>query len=533
MASGISTGPRSHPVVARIHRGSGLREQDLLQRAKALRESVAPLLPHLTPDCPTDRFDRRRADLEEVRAAHDDARRLQRLARWGDPLARAYAGLLRFALEPEPPVIASFPLPNGEVSYAALARTDREAEVAVQQCQDPARLLLGYIHWARRGFHFFAGRRTLWCTGPSPRPPSEFRSEKLGALPYRLVDVPERHGFECPHLKDAEPRPYLEVGWPGAETTFRVCRRCAKDDRHLLSSLSSGTASPDPSAAFPFRAELNVRCTAGPDCVHADLPSLSRGLARSYELGRLSDAQLLDGYLAELKPRIERGDRATFVARGVCYGGDVPRFIDALAPSEIERRALEAALEEHGRYFEVDEPSASRALERLWSDHAEEILNSIVKDPEEARRWVTEARGAPGRIAEILKRAQRRSDEREVLDALPRYSRLAHEAAWVDRIAREFRARKEAGAERLILQSLPREGKERGLAYGFLLALGRANAHAWQFTSTEQEFGSSLADRAHLVLAAPAGQYHAALDRLLQAAGVADWGTPAEDASPG
>ena len=519
------------PAVARIHRGSGTREQDLLQRAKALKESVAPLLPRLTPDCPTDRFDRRRADLEEVRAARDDARRLTRLSRWGDPLARSYAGLLKFALEPAPPVIASFPLPDGEASYASLARSDREAEVAVQQGQDPARLLLGYIHWARKGFHFFAGRRTLWCTGPSPSPPQEFRTEKLSGLPYRLIEVPEHRRFDCPHLKNGEPRPYLEVRWSGADSSFRVCRRCTKEDRHLLSSLSDGTASPNPSAEFPVRAELNVRCSAGPECVHADLPSLSRGLAREYELGRVSDAQVIDRYVAELKPRIERANRPTYVAGGVCYGSDARRFVDALAPSAVERRALEAALRDRDRYLEVDEPSASRALERLWPDHAEVILASIVKDPEEARRWVDDTRGAPGRIAEILKRAQRMSDEREVLEALPRYSRLAHEAEWVDRVAREFRARREAGAERFILQSLPREGKERGIAFGFLIALGRANAHSWQFTPTEQEFGSSLADRAHLVLAAPAGQYHAALDRLLQAAGVADWGTPEKESA--
>lgn len=516
--------------MARLHKGSGLREHDLVQRAKVLRESVDPLLPRLTPDCPTERFDRRRTDLEEVRAAQEDERRLERLARWGDPLARAYAGLLRFALDPKPPVIASFPLPSGEASYAALARTDREAEVAVQQYHDPSRLLLGYIDWARKGFHFFAGRRTLWCTGPSDRPPAEYRAEKLADLPYRLLEVPEHHRLDCPHLKAGEPRAYLEVDWPGASTAFRVCRRCAKDERHLLSSLSDGTASPDPTDQFPVRVELNVRCASGPACVHAELPPLSRGLARDYELGRLSDARLIDRYIADLRPRIERGNRPTFVAGGVCYGEDRGRFVDALAPTEVERRGLEAALDEEHGYFEVDEPSASRALERLWPQHAESILTSIVKDPEEARHWVEETRRAPGRIAEVLKRAQRHSDEREVLDALPRYSRLAREAAWVDRVAREYRVHREAGAERLILQSLPREGKERGIAFGFLLALGRGNAHAWQFTPTEQEFGGSLADRAHLVLAAPSGQYHAALERLLQSAGVADWGTPDDTA---
>ncbi len=510
--------------MARIRKGSGIREHDLTARAKALSTSVDPLLPRLRDGCPTERFDRRRAELEEVRAARDDPRRLEKLSRHGDPLARAYAGLLRFANEPTDLAVVSFDLPGGPVSYAPLARTDREAEVAVQQSDDPSRLLLGYIDWARKGFHFFAGRRALWCTGRSDRPPEEFRSEKVADLPYRLLEVPAHHRYDCPHLKDGEPRPFLEVGWVGAETTFRVCRRCAKDDRHLLGTLSDGTASPDPSAEFPVRAELNVRCTAGADCVHAELPPLARAHLRSYEYGRLSDAQLLDAYLADLRPRIEGSGRTTRVAGGVCHGDRVAAFVEALRPSAVERRALETVLADRAGYFEVDEPSASRALERLWPYHAEAIFRSIVSDPTEARRLVEEARAAPGRVTEILKRAQRQSEEREVLDSLPRYARLAREAAWVDRVAREFRTHREPGAERAILQSLPREGKERGLAYGLLLAVGRANAHGWQFSSTEKEFGLALAEHARDVLHAPSAAYHAALDRLLQAAGVADWG---------
>ncbi len=511
--------------MARIHRGSGVREHDLVSRARTLAGTTAPLLPRLTQECPPDRFDRRRDELEEVRAAREDAHRLEKLSRRGDPMARAYAGLLRFALEPSTPNVVSFPLPGGEVSFAPLARTDREAEVAVQQYDDPARLLLGYIDWARKGLHFFAGKRTLWCTGPSARPPEEFRTEKIASLPYRLIEDAAHHRYECPHLKDGEQRPYLEVQWRGAGLAFRVCRKCAKDDRHLLSSLSDGTASPDPSEEFPLGVALNTRCDAGAECVHASLPGLARGTARAYELGRLSDAAMIDAHLAEIRPRIDRSGRPVLVARGVCYGADLPRFLTALGPTPAERRALEAVLDGWSGPFEVDEPSASRALERLWPEHAEEIVATIVADPAEARRMVEDARSAPGRIAEILKRAQRQSEEREVLEALPHYSRLVREAAWVDRVAREYRTRHGGGAERAILQSLPREGKERGLAYGFLLALGRANAHAWQFSPTEKEFGASLAEPAHLLLAAPEGQYHAALDRLLTLAGVVDWGT--------
>jgi len=511
-------------AVPRIRRASGIREQDLLARAKALRGSIEPLLPRRTRDCPPERFERLRAELEEVREARDDARRLDRLSRWGEPLPRAYAGLLKFHLEPGNPTVVSFPLPGGDASYAPLSRAPREAEVAVQQSDDPARLLLGYVDWAKRGYHFFAARRTLWCTGPSATPPEEFRAERVADLPYRLTENPGARRFDCPHLKDGEPRPYLEVGWRGAETAFRVCRRCAKDDRHLLSSVSDGALVPEPTEEFPVSAELNVRCRGGPECVHADLPPVPKAARRGYELGRLSDLKFLDTYIAEMRTRIERTRRPTFVAGGTCYGSELRAFLDALNPTAVERRALETALAGTDGEFEVDEPSASRALERLWPGHAEAIVRTIVPDPEEARRLVEDARGAPGRVAEILKRAQQRSEERELLEKLPRYRRLSREAEWVDRVAREFRTRREAGAERAILQSLPREGKERGLAFGFLVALGRGAAHAWQFSPTEQEFGTALSERARELLHASTDGYHAALDRLLQAAGVADWG---------
>lgn len=510
--------------MARLRKASGVREHDLVARAKALRESVDPLLPRLGPDCPRERFDRRRAELEEVRSARDDARRLEKLTRWGDPLARAYAGLLRYSLEPKSLAVVAFPLPGGEVSYAPFARTDREAEVAVQQSDDPRRLLLGYIEWARKGFHFFATRKVLYCTGPSAVPPTEFRAEKVADLPYRLIEDPAQHRFECTHLQAGEPRPYLEVGWPGAGTAFRVCRRCVKGDRHLLSSLSDGTASPDPVDEFPLSAELNVRCRGGPECVHASLPSLPRAARRDYELGKLSDAGLVDAYSSELASRVGRTGRVTLIAGGTCYGDQVPPFLDALQATPVERRALEAVLRSWSGPFEVDEPRASRALEKLWNEHAETIVRTIVPDPKEARRLIDDTRASPGRVAELLKRAERSSEEKELLGTLPRYARLAREAAWVDHVAREFRIHHESGAERAIVQTLPNEGKERGLAYAFLLALGRENAHAWQFSETEREFGVAMSGRARELLSVPPEQYHNSLDHLLQAAGVADWG---------
>ena len=507
----------------RARRASGGREGELLQRATKLRGSVDPLLPTLTADCPTDRFDRLREDLDHIREIRDDSGALGRVSRWSEPIVRAYAGLLRFYLEPELPGVLVAPMPGGEVTFAPLGNAPTEAQVAVQQFEDPRRLLLAYLDWARKGFHFFATADRLYCTGRDPKPPPEFLESQLAGLPYHLTAGPDGR-FDCAHLARGEPVAFLSVEWPEASRAFRVCRRCAKSDRQLLASLSVGLAVPDPEATFPVRASLNVDCRSTTDCVHRHLPELPRGLRKRYHFGRLADAELLEAYRDELAPRLRGSREPTFVAAGVCFGPDREGFLAHLAPTPEERRALESVLPGITGLFEVEEASASRALERLWHEHAEEIVEAIVEDPQEAARIVREAKASPGRVSDLLRRAARANRERAALDALPRYLRLGPEARFVDAVARAYRGQGGKAAERTLLERLPREGRERGLAYALLTAVGAARAHEWQFSDTERTFGTTLADRARELLHGPSESYHDLLGALLGAAGVADWG---------
>jgi hypothetical protein len=511
----------------RARRASGGREGDLIRRATKLRESVEPLLPKLTPQCPTDRFDKLREDLEEVRAARDDEHRLERMTKWGDPLARAYAGVLHFYHDSELPALLVAQYSSGEIAFAPLSKAPREAEIAVQYSDDPTRLLLGYLDWTHKGFHFFATPSALYCTGKDPAPPSEFVAQKIASLPYRVEASPGGTGLACSHLAQGATVPGLEVAWPDARTAVRICRRCAKGDRHLLSSMSANVAVPDPEGTFPVSVSLNVRCQSREDCPHRHLPELSRALRKRYAFGKLSDRALIDAYRLDILPLLERSRTPIFVAEGVCYGPDAAAFVGALQPTHEERTALERVLPDVPGLFEIDEATASRALEKLWPDHAETIVAAIVPDPERASRLVREARAAPGRVSELLHRAARASRERETLEALPQYGSLSREASFVDAVARAFRSQGAPAAEKLLIDRLPREGKERGIAFGLLIALGREGPHLWQFTDTEQNFGRSLSSHAGPVLSSPSGEYHAALGRLLQAAGVTDWGTPA------
>jgi hypothetical protein len=516
----------------RVRRGTGGREGELVQRAAELRKSVDPLLPRLAGDAPVERFAKLRAELEAVRDQRDEEKALARLGGgWREPLVRALAGLLRFYLDPSTPVVGVAPLPGGDVSFAVLNGSAREAQIAVQLGADRRRLLLGYLAWARRGLHFFATADTLTCTGHSSVPPADFRTGQLRELPYRLQPTADGTGFDCAHLRAGEHRPYLGVHWAGAETTFRLCQRCARDDRQLLAALTSGVAGPDPEREFSILASLNVTCRDGDRCLHARLPDLPRSLRKGYFYGRLSDAALLREYLPTLTDRLERSAAPLYVAAGTCFGSDRSAFLDALRPSAEERRALEGILPLVPGLFEIDEAAASRALEKLWPAHADDIVAAIVPDPERAQRLVREAKAHPGRVSDLLRRAARGTREQELLDALPQYAELAREAAFVDGIARAFRTHGRAEAVKHLVQHLPPAGKERGLGYGLLLALGQAGAHRWQFTETEQQFGETLAPAAEHLLSAPAAGYHDALEALLGRAGVANWGvrTPADE----
>jgi hypothetical protein len=507
----------------RARRASGGREGELVQRATRLRKDAALLLPKLTDECPTARFDRLKASLEAVRENKDEERRLEGVGRFEDPLVRAYAGLLKFYLDPELPGVLVARYPFGEVSFAPLGRAPREAQIAVQQGDDPERLLLGYLDWARKGFHFFATDRILFCTGPSPAPPPDFLHELLRELPYRLEKTADGHAYACTHLRAKEPVAFVEVGWTGY-VAFRVCRRCAKADEQLLSAVTRRVAVPKPERMFPVEIRLNVDCRAGEACRHARLPEPSRALRKGYLFGRLSDAEALDAYRKECVERLESDRTPRFVAAGVCFGSDRAAFIEALGPTREERTALAEVLPDVQGHFEIAEPTASQALERLWHDHAGPIVAAIVPDRERAEALVRDARASPGRVSELLHRAARETRERELLGQLPQYSSLVPEARLADDVARSFRTGGAAAAEKLLVRSLPREGKERGIAYGLLTALGRASAHDWQFTPTEQEFGRSLAERATALLRVEPAAYDAALGGLLGAAGVTDWG---------
>jgi hypothetical protein len=519
----------------RIRYTSGGKEGEVLSRARALAKDPTLLLPRAPDGSLSPLFPRLLQDLKTVQGHAEEPDQLDRLTFRGEPLARAYAGLLHYAAK-RPSLnhqVARFP--TGDIPYLPVERVPKEELIAVQYFDDPRRLLLGYLHYARPslfgggGYHFYATKDSVVCTGRSADPPTSFVENALGEIPYRLTVLPGEEGWPdgtvlaCSHLVRGDREPYLEVRWASARRTLRVCRRCAGEDRHLLASLSGSMVVPDPAGEFevtvvyPLQHEHREACPAG------EPPGLSRRSEKAYREGRLADQELLKEHLAEVEGSLRSHRGRLLIGGGRCFGEEVPLFVDALDPTPAERTALRRVLGRMEEPLLAPELSAGKVVEALWKDHARELLRAVGASPAEVDRFSAEGRSG-GRAAETLNRVARRRAEEATVAELPRYHELSAEAHLADDLARRYRRGGAADVEHRISVADPPEGKVRGLAWAFLVALGKEQGQAWRFSDTEKEFGGSLAPSAERLLKASPEEYHAALERLLTEAGVTRWG---------
>jgi hypothetical protein len=522
-----------------MHKTSGGKEETLLKKARELKRDPFVLLPALSDGCPTAPFDRIRGDLTKVKESAEDVEALKKYMVRGENLARAYAALLYFAEERPEAEMAVVTHPTGTIPYLTLGTATPEAQIAVQYYDDPRRLLLGYANLAKGGlfggggFHFYALERRVVCTGKEARPPAEFISATISRLPYRLFPLESKGQKKrvCAHLQKGETQPFLEISWAAAEMTFNICRKCVREDAHLLASLLESMAVPNPDEIFEVKVEYPLEHKhQGQPCQVWEMPALAAGNERRYRKGRISDSDLLGAYLKEAEEALLASNGALFVAGGRCFGSDAKGFVDDLSPTPAERKALTEVVANRTTPLLVTERTAGKALEALWKDHAQELVEAMGVTGEEEIRLVQEFSNSPGRVSELLERLYRKEQEKAVLATLPEYSNLAPEAKFVLDISRLFRTHGETAVEQKLVSSLPEEGKMRGLAWGFLLAMGKAaERHAWRFTDKEQEFGAALSPAALKLLKASPKEYHSAMSDLLSAAGVTSWGTLVRD----
>ena len=525
----------------RYHATSGLKEGELLGRARELRKDYRPLLPTCRGEAPPETFDRLRKALEAVQEVRDDAGALKKLSTRGDDLARAYAGLLHWAREKPELSTLVVRTPSGSIPYLPVAPADPEALIAVQYYDDPRRLLHGYLKYARGslfgggGYHFYALERGIVCTGRSADPPPEFVRSTLDRLPYRLSPGTGKEGEairQCPHLLRGEREAHIRLRWLSAGLTLEVCRRCAKPDVHLLSAVSENMAIPHVEADFTVETVYPLEHVHPGSCPLATIPPLLASEEKRYRSGKVSDEELLSDLTNAMQAHLSGQRERILVAGGTCFGTDLEAAVEGLHADPMEARALKAALEERTGPLVVAEPTVGKVLEALWKEHAETLLQAVGAPAEEAARLARENRSPVGRVNDLLTRVARRHRELDKLAELPRYRDLVPEAALADSLGRLYRTQGGGAVERRIAQVNPADGKLRGLAWAFLCALGRGENQSWRYSDTEREFGEILIPKVRRLLEAEPGGYHAALADLLTEAGVSWWGERVDGEPP-
>jgi hypothetical protein len=452
---------------------------------------------------------------------------LKRFSEKGDLLARAYAATILLTYEGKAPYLAPFKTPFGTVPYAVRGKTSKEKLVAVQNFDDPKWLLLGVLDVVKKKkLHVYSTKSGLICTGRVAEPPSEFIADAVKGLNVNL----ERTGkiFTCPHLtakgvrsREEKGVPYLELDWRSADVTVGICERCSRKSKgHSMATLTQRIADRDITKDFEINIMSTPICMDKCDrCEVEDPPELSTELLKKYQLGEISDSDLFQDHLDDLKDSYSRLDKNVYILENHCYGSNLKAFIKALKPTSIERKALFVVLKKANESVVFDRATPSKILGHYWSRFGKNAIFAITHDNKVTKNIFKKFDINRTKASEILKEADIEIKKKTIISLLPDYIKLPSIADFANQIARIYMTKGVDDTVRAIEKYRGGDTKVKAVAYAFLLALKRGEGKKWQYTQTEFDFAQYLKDPAEKLLKSEPDSFHDALQNLLSATG--------------
>ena len=504
-------------------------ERELVHRAEVLAKDPSRCLPKMVPPCTRNPFDKVRRRMERISRFADNEDRLKKLASGGDQIARAYAGTLMLAAAGKAPYLTNLKLPQGEVFYAMRGNAKKEKLAGMQWFDHPVYRLLLYFDLAvkRPHYHFYSTRDTLYCSCREPRPPEDYVEFAL-AQPRANLNEVTKGLWTCPHVdagraKAGEPidDTYLRIEWRSAGVVLALCRRCARSSKSTtVGAISKHMAIP--SLAKDFDVRVLHRLEGAEDCPLWDrlstLPVDGDDL-EEYFKGVLEDSELIERHLGAVDEALREHRGPHFILEDRCYCDDAKAFVEALAPSDEERLALEAVLPGLDRPLVLERATPAKVLAELWEEHGEEALTAVVEGDEELLDKYLNHPDVQSSPSTVLKRALIDHRKRTIISRLPTYGRLPSIARFADKVARAYKTEGTEGALRTLEKERGSDTRVKSVAYSFLLALGREASKRWQYDSTEMDFAAFLKEKAEELLRAEPEGYHVALQSILSATG--------------
>ena len=504
-------------IKARI--ASKVMREDLISKAKMLRDDPELILPDCAADCGSCPFRKVRARLEKISRFKDDPARLARFAKGGDKLARAYAATIGLVHEVNTPYLASATYPAGTVTYALRGKTTKEKLIGVQNFDSPKWRVLSVLDLVhKKGLHFYSYGDSFVCTGRYARPPEEYvrlAAEAVGASEL------EGDTFKCPHGPSSTD--HMRFDWVSSGKKVLLCDQCTGKLKNTLVKLAEGMAVPNALSEFEISIVRPLKSVGGNGgCRDLLNQPISKDLLEKYSAGQIGNKELIEKHMEEVHESVREKDMRAFVRGDRCFGEDLQSFVNDLTADEVERRALTGLLSDVHHPVVIDSGyTVNRLLSEYWSVHGREALEAVVSEGVAEKHYKDDDESKKSPL-KVIRQAVRSEEHAAVTSQIPKYACLSQHGDFADRVTKAYKTAGIAAAVSVLDSDKSNDHRTRSMAHAFYLALG-VTTKSWKFTDEEKEYGKHLQAYAkNLLESSGADEHHAAFDAFLREAGCSD-----------
>ncbi len=488
-----------------------------MKKARLLAKEPEHLIPDCDEDCKRCDFDRVLAKLKRIQAFKNNVKFLQRFAKTGTQMERAYAVMLVLSNEEKAPFLGVAKLPGGEVSYAQRGKVKKEVLIGVQHFDDPRFNILAYSEIAlKKRLNLYSTHDGIICTGMRARYPKKLVADVLQGTDYQFRRDGDK--YLCPTSQKDEVGARLNIEIISAGLSVSLWGNAASEKENIYTALAGKVMSKNVDADFHLSLDFFLKCESS-NCSIGTMDIRTKALLKDYMTGRFSDKALMDAYMQEARAQMKNINKRLLVVSGRCYEDDLPAFIDALKPSKIERLALERVLETVHRPVIVDSATASSVLSQFWEDLGEVAIDAVVNDKALAKEIYAKNRDSGKPPSHVLRLAKNVRDSKDILARLPKLTGLPPIAAFADNISRVYRVDGKAETVRELEKAQKGDTKTKAIACGLLLAIDSLKGKEWLFTKEELDYGKYLGEFCKSLLECDEKLYKEALQNLLTASG--------------
>lgn len=494
-------------------------ERAFTERAEKISREPDLLVPACAADkkCSSCPFDKIREQLIAVSKLRNDPDALRRKSGgfFVSPIIRAYAGFLTLLHTDKNVFFLVANYPAGKASYVNNSKSPKEIMIGVQNYDNPKWRLLGYLDYAKRGYHLYATRDKIYCSGHDPRPPEEYVTSVIGRTKYSMRQCEDGH--KCQHISEDCEVSYLTLKWRSVGLAFSICEKCASAEDNLYCRITETMLSKDAKRDFDIAATFGLKCIGKcSECALEDI-ALDPVLADRYFSGEMSDEKFLHEFISDVQKTLTSRGKRLYASGNTCYGADYDAFVSSLQPNDAEKRLLTVALETYKRPLLLDSPTPGKVLSACWSECGVDVIEMITGDRDKAEKLFHERRNDPP--LQIVKDAAEDRKKDKITSELPIYSSLPPIAMFADRIARAYRFSDVKECIQIIDKVEKKDMKMKSVAYAFLMCFDAHTGRAWQYTKDERDYAEFLKNYVTDLLAAEPGAYDEALRALLAASG--------------